>query len=223
MGLHLNFELRLPARTPRSEVARMLGLLRDFAATTKVAEVSPLVDLEVDRSAYINDDVARAYRCLHFIAEILGEPSPDNDEPHYTGDPRSAIGFRVDPGERAETAAFALMFRRAVSGDHEEWFWWCGCKTQYASVVSDEHLVTVHTSLVAILDMAIELGFDVVVRDETGYWESRSTETLITEVAKMNRIVARFAGAFSDAIGDGLDVRGAIFEHPRFERLEMGE
>lgn len=44
---------------------------------------------------------------------------------------------------------------------------------------------------------------------------------------EMNRVVARFAGAFTDAVrdagGDSRQVDGAIFEHPDFERLEGGE
>ena len=62
------------------------------------------------------------------------------------------------------------------------------------------------------------------VRDEAGYFESRDTTELLQRVAEMNRIVARFAGAFSDAFaeagGDTKQVQGAIFEHPDFERLE---
>ena len=37
----------------------------------------------------------------------------------------------------------------------------------------------------------------------------------------MNQLVARIAGAFSDAMPKGLAAGGAIFEHPEFERLEM--
>ena len=77
--------------------------------------------------------------------------------------------------------------------------------------------------MVAILDAAVRIGFDVTVRDETGYWQSRSTEMLLSAVRKMNQLVARFAGAMSDAIGERHDVRAPIFEHPTFERLEMGE
>lgn len=222
MGLHLNYELRLAAETPRAIVAQVLGELRDFAATTRVAEVSPLVDLSVD-CPDANDDAALGWQCVHLFARILADPMPHDEPPRYRGDPSSAIGFRVDPGEGAETATFALMRRRAEAGPDEEWFWWCACKTQYASVISDEHLITVHTSMVAILDEAVRLGLDVVVRDETGYWESRSTDVLVNEVTKMNRLVARFAGAFSDTIGDKHDVQASIFEHPRFEQLEMEE
>jgi hypothetical protein len=116
MGLHLNYELRLPAETSRAVVARMLGELRDFAATTRIADVSPLVDLSVNSLESANDAVVGARQCLRFFAEILGDPTPDDEIPRYTGDPSSAIGFRVHPGDRAETATFGLMYRRADVG-----------------------------------------------------------------------------------------------------------
>jgi hypothetical protein len=74
-----------------------------------------------------------------------------------------------------------------------------------------------------MLDYASRMGIDVVVRDETHYWETRDEQQLIAEVRKMNHIVAAFAGRLADL---GLPVSGQlrapIFEHPRFERLEMG-
>ena len=94
---------------------------------------------------------------------------------------------------------------------------------QYASIVSDRHLVSCHTGLVRLLDHARMLGVDVVVRDETHYWETRDEQRLITEAHAMNRIVARIAGNLDDAVGPGHATWAPIFGHPRFERLEMGE
>ncbi len=39
----------------------------------------------------------------------------------------------------------------------------------------------------------------------------------------MNQIVAGIAGKLSDAAGSDYAVRAPIFEHPRFERLEMSQ
>jgi hypothetical protein len=75
--------------------------------------------------------------------------------------------------------------------------------------------------LVALLDHAIKLGIGVVVRDEGHYWETRDESRLIAETEYMNQLVARIAGAFSDAMPKGLTAGGAILEHPEFERLEM--
>jgi hypothetical protein len=75
--------------------------------------------------------------------------------------------------------------------------------------------------LVVLLDYAIEIGIGVVVRDEGHYWATRDKARLIAETEYMNQVVAKFAGAFSDAMPKGLKAGGAIFEHPEFERLEM--
>lgn len=71
--------------------------------------------------------------------------------------------------------------------------------------------------------MTTQVGVKVVVRDETHYWETRDEARLIAEVNAMNRVVARIAGQLGDlkAVPDG-QFRAPIFQHPRFERLEMG-
>ena len=107
-----------------------------------------------------------------------------------------------------------------VHGEPYVWPWHSTCRTQYASVVSDEHLIHCHTTLVALLEEAIQLGFEVTVRDETHYWETRDTNVLLAEVREMNRIVARIAGAMHDAAGEGVRTEGPIFKHPEFEVLE---
>lgn len=149
--------------------------------------------------------------------------TPFDGEDRLTGDASSARGFLAHPGAGSEPATFGLLRRADGDGVPREWFWYCACKTQYAAVQGDDHLVACHTSLVALLDHAIALGIDVIVRDETHYWETRSAERLIEEVRAMNRIIASFAGALSDAMGPAHAVQAPIFEHPRFERLEMGE
>jgi hypothetical protein len=221
MGLTLNFELRLPGDTAREDVLSRLTRLREAAAAQHFDDVSPIVD-----ASNLNPDpdnaLASAQACIQYFADFLAKALP-GDEPRYVGDVDSVIGFRTDPGEGAETATFGLMRRRAEVGDHEEWYWWCSCKTQYASLVSEEHFVRVHTGLVALLDVAVELGFVVDVGDEGGYWEARSEEVLVESVRKMNRLVAKFSGALSDALGEEHKIEAPIFGHRRFERLEMGE
>jgi hypothetical protein len=139
-----------------------------------------------------------------------------------------AGAFAVNPGDRCETATFWLTWvpREDEDGNPRHgapfiWHWHAVPKTQYASALGDEHLIRCsHVSLVTLLDKAAELGFEVTVPDETHYWETRDTNILLTEMREMNRIVAHFAGAFHDAIGEHGQVGGAIFEHPEFEELE---
>src|SRR5205085_10576436 len=89
----------------------------------------------------------------------------------------------------------------------EEWSWWCSCKTQYACNTSEEHFVTVHTSLIAMLDAARDAGLELDVHDEGDYWETRSRGKLLGHVRQMNHLVARLTGALSDAIGDDHEVK----------------
>jgi hypothetical protein len=223
MGLHLNFELRLRAGTLDDEVRSKLVALREYATTVPLRRVGPVVATRPERWGVPEHDTQRA---LELLASLIAEPWEDELVP-LTGDRESAIGFLVDPGQGSETAIFGLFERSDGVGVARDWWWWCACKTQYASTVSDAHLVTCHSALVAVLDRAIAIGFEVTVHDETGYWEHRDPAKLISEVTAMNRIIAGFAGQLSDALTrqDGRPrlVEAPIFEHPRFERLEMGE
>jgi len=222
MGLHLNFELHLPGSVSRPEIVDTLGQLRAHAMRTPVREVTELITID---KPYSHDERA-LYELEPFFrswTSILAHPTADHPEADMIGDECSAVGFVVAPGRRCEPAPIGFLKRRDQAGTLEEWYWHTCCKTQYASVVSEEHLVTCHTALVSILDYAIEIGVGVVVRDETGYWESRDASVLIASVREMNRIVAAFAGAMRDAMPSRLGVGGAILEHPRFEWVEMGK
>ena len=216
MGLHLNYELRLPASTSPDSVAETLLALRAHALTLPFAEVSPFLS----ENAAVSRGSPAQLESLRFWASLVAEPF-DDDEPALHGDEASAQGFNIHPGEGCETAFVGLLRRSDATGVHAEWYWRTFCKTQYASVVSDAHLITCHTSLVRLLDFAIQRGVDVVVQDETHYWETRDESRLLSEVHKMNRIVANFAGRLSDAMGDQHPVQASIFSHPRFEHLEM--
>lgn len=218
MGLHLNWELRLPASTSDDTVCATLAALRLFALQLGFEDVSPLLAV----SSAEAPESGGWPETLRFWAALIAEPY-DEDSPPLRGDPATAHGFFVQPGEGCETASFGFLRRADDDGQQHEWFWHCSCKTQYASVVSDDHLVRCHTSLVRVLERAIELGADVVVRDETHYWETRDESRLIAEVQAMNRLVARIAGKIGDTLGPAGDVHAPIFAHRRFERLEVGD
>lgn len=208
MGLHLNYELRLPGAVTAEEVTATLTGLREFALTLDLQHVSTM---------------CHASPSLRTLASIIASVFVD-DAPPLLADVDSVRGFSVLPGEGCETAAFAFLTRRDPSGQAAEWFWHSSCKTQYASVISDRHLVICHTSLVKLIDHAIDLGVKVTVRDETHYWENRDERRLIAEVHDMNRFVAGLAGTLRDAARLPDDqVMAPIFRHPRFEHLEMGQ
>jgi hypothetical protein len=71
------------------------------------------------------------------------------------------------------------------------------------------------------MDIAKELGFEVDVSDEGGYWEKRDPKALAEDVGEWNTMIASFAGALTDAFGkQGDKVESQIAKYPNFERLE---
>ena len=219
MGLHLNWELRLPAMMTNAEVTGILQLLHRRASSLPFEEVTPVFDPVTEESPGDLADYLRLW------SRVIAKPDID-DDPKLFGDVTTSRGFAIYPGRRCEGAVFAFQRRAAADGSSPEWFWHCCCKTQYASVVSDAHLITCHTSLAALLDYAMEIGVNVIVRDEAHYWETRDTSRLLAEVHAFNQVMARLAGAFGDALdrNKGYGAVGSpIFDHPAFESLEMGE
>lgn len=231
MGLHLCYELELSPESTEEKVNSLLGLLRTAAQQLPFEEVSPIfrfVGEQCRPGRWGESDQLEWY--FKLFASGLAARCPDPEYPPSVP-AEIAIGFVVHPGARCEGAAFGLArFPEPVitcpneqPGQTRGWHWHALCKTQYASVVSDDHLIRCHLSLVELLEEALRLGFGVTVRDETHYWETRDKERLLEGVHAMNRIVARLTGRLGDALPDDLRLGGAIVEHPRFEHLEMEE
>jgi hypothetical protein len=216
MGLTINYELRLSGTTTTDRVLELLRQLNAKALTLKLDAVSPVCRLTVSDLADDSDWRPTGVDWLvHFTATGLCQERDSEDAALFV-DPNelAAVGFAVYPGEGSEAAGFGFVQPRVPESS---WFWQGFCKTQYASSVSDEHFVFCHLAIIALLDEAVRLGIDVTVYDEAGYWESRSTDALLREVHRMNKLVAHFAGALHDA---SLKVEAPIFENRDFERLE---
>ena len=232
MGLHLCYDLSLPGETSERGVLRVVTKLHTHAATLGFAKLSPIVQVAPDDSVPpggLSFPVLTDF--FGVSASILGDP---HDENWNRVDQRErqwckAIGFVVHPGDRCEGATFGFAAPSPVDSPewprnahvYKDWHWHCCCKTQYASVVSDAHLIRCHLSLVELLEECARLGITIDVRDEAGYWETRDTDELLKRVHDMNRLVARFAGKLHDVISTSANVEGAIFDHPEFEHLEM--
>ena len=231
MGLHLCYELDLASETTEEAVLTLLEKLREAATRLPFKRVSRMFRLsgETCRLGPPGDRDELEW----FLTIFTRGSSARYPDPEYPREVQSerALGFVVHPGARCEAAALGLarfpVPVRARRGDEEYetqgWHWHAMCKAQYASVVSDDHLIKCHLGLVDLLDAASRLGFGVTVRDETHYWETRDTARLVAEVHAMNRIVARIAGRVADAMPEGLRAGGSILDHPEFERLEMEE
>lgn len=230
MGLYLNYELRLAAETGIEDVRgfvyrlHALAVAAGFEYSTLVRDFSPEeLSRPIERAMFDLDDLVRL--------AATSSLSDYNEEANIMTYPESggvATAFGTHPGAGCEGATFGfsrpLTRAPGVTGAQLKpdapWYWCWYCKTQYASVVSDEHLIHCHLGLVSLLDAAREMGIDVTVHDETHYWETRDAERLLSEVREMNRLIARFAGGFHDTAGHRVSVESPIFKHPDFERLE---
>jgi hypothetical protein len=238
MGLTIHYDLRAPATLSELEVLDHLSALRSRAMGLPFSGVSELVQLSEAELTGPWPMQGLAFPRLEDVVNVAARSEREDiycRQTGVTGDDRwrvdvpssfpvRAIGFSVAPGPGSEPAAFGLATERPPGT--ASWSWHSFCKTQYASNHGEENFLRCHVSLVAVLDAARDLGFEVDVHDEGGYWESRDTRALLERVGEMNRLVAKIAGAFVDRARDaGVDtrqVRGEIFEHPDFERLEDG-
>ena len=224
MGLTIHYDLDLPADTPRDVVVERFTKLHSAALLLPFARVGPLVTTPEDRS--LGPEPA-----LESLVRLWTWLQTDDPRPASERDPLpDAVGFAVDVGDECEPAVFGVAWipprgedLRIVEGGTPSWRWRCATKTQYASNVSVEHFLQCHMACIALLDEAVRLGFEVSVIDEGDYWESRDVDRLRLHVDHMNHVIARFAGAVHDAIGDEHRVESPIFARRDFERLEMKE
>jgi hypothetical protein len=211
MGLHLCFDLAAPGEI---DAGGVVDDLRRFASALPFAGVSRLLgsadgDHHLPGSSWL------------LPLDAAGQPRA-RDEAESGGPLWSALpvepiewwGFSVDPGSRTETATFGLARHPSmVTLDGREvetmvgsgWRWQGCCKTQYASTVSWEHFMTVHGSLVSVLDRAAAAGILSEVRDETGFWSDRDWRVAAQETERMNLVVRLIADRIEEALRDEHD------------------
>lgn len=230
MGLHICYEFALPAQTSRAQVLALLEELRSKSEGLPFDEITEIREFGGAACETVPGKESWSDPWVLFrvgaLARALRESGENCDvlvAPNY------AAGFLVLPGRRCEPAAFGFSHSPTgarVKGDtlpirHPGWHWHYCCKTQYASVVSEAHLLRCHLGLIAVLDVARELGIEVTVRDETGYDEHRDEQKLLENVQAANRLIAGIAGRMADLL-DSSNVKAVapIFEHPSFEHLE---
>lgn len=86
-----------------------------------------------------------------------------------------------------------------------------------------QHFPKCHKQIISLLDFWRDLGVQVEVNDEGGYWETRSEQTLRQRLEQYDGLIASVAGMFKDASGapDGpFRVESPILDYANFERLE---
>jgi len=133
--------------------------------------------------------------------------------------------FRTWFGSGCEEANFGLMRYPAMidvsveGSDTKEhiatgrttWHWHSFCKTTYAV-----QPVQAHLSVVALLDKAKELGLDIEVNDEGGYWEHRDVVTLARKFTSDATMLSAFAAILSKEYSD---VQAPIMERGDYPDL----
>jgi len=190
--------------------------------------------------------LARKIGCAR-VGKVLHSTETDPTAPPffdtYPGNERCLPGgsgtqgwlVEVWAGEGCETAHFGVLreWREIPSKGRAatrlppryqtrwrlDWF----CKTQYAGEHGWEHFLKCHQRIIRLLDYWREMGAQVKVHDEGGYWKSRSEKKLRKELEEYDRLIAGLGGAFKDACdasGGRLSVESPIFSYKNFEHLE---
>lgn len=229
MGLTIHYSLSTEERDAK-KVRRLLTALRKEALRLPFAEVSEV--------ASFSGPKVRSPACspdwrwfLIQSCRFLGDPVHSNVS--HSIAPVKVYGFRTWPGKGCEEANFGLALYpdAVVRADGtsfptclDGWSWRSFCKTQYANAPRAGGVINFlrcHLGVVALLDAAARLGFEVEVHDEGGYWEKRDAEALVKAVGEWSKFIAACVGAVKDVAGErGVAVSAPILDRPDFEHLE---
>jgi hypothetical protein len=102
--------------------------------------------------------------------------------------------------------------------------WHSFCKTQYAGnpkLGGEANFLKAHLSLIELFDQIQAAGVAVRVRDDSRYAKHRDVDRLLRSLRDWDALVAKFVGAFGDALGDASgSVIAPIKDRPDFEHLE---
>jgi hypothetical protein len=216
MGLTIHYELSVSENLKLSVVRELVQRVARYAEKIGCAEVG-----QVQRAAGDHQNAGLFVRS--------GRPE---DCCFGIVPPKHGWVVEVWPGEGCESATFGLCdYPRltpylggwARTGFVRGWLLKSRCKTQYAGEHGWPHFLKCHKQIISLLDFWRDLGIQVTVNDEGGYWETRSEEALKERLGLYDGLVAGVAGVFKDAAGvanSALSVESPIFDYTLFERLE---
>ncbi len=244
--LKLPAKTSLPEVKQRLGALRQCCLDLPFQEVSEMLEFRGETECNFERRD--RDDPVRWFLCqadttVHFKYDRTGKPVPVQGwaDGSYgrTVLPELVIGFSTFPGHGCEEANVGLSrFPRSVivpnkwSGKNHRlpiedgggWKWHSFCKTQYSNSPECgglENFLRCHLSVIAMLDAAKRLGFEVTVNDEGGYWEKRDVHALVREIGSWDQMIAAFGGSLKDAAESvGMKLEAPIFDRKDFEQLE---
>lgn len=223
MGLCITYALSLNGAT-RQEVRQLLGELHRNAGELSLEDLGELVDLEGEACHLLRGDPET--EDPDFKVKFGAMTLQDVGVIHQGGEERipscaKLIGFEVLPGAGCSACTFGLASQAATP---DQWRWYDYCKTQYASSPDYgglEHFLQCHLAVIKILDGCRRLGILDHVSDESGYWEERNPEALITCLRRYNIFTAAAIGTAKDLLEPlGYKAEAPILSWPDFEHLE---
>jgi len=248
MGLTIHYELSLPGLTPQHVVEEMLERLRQRIMDLPFKQVDDKLTTRegdaADFSQSKKDDDKRWFliQCqahANFKYDRQGRPTRAGwriSRFSMSFPPAKVIGFSAWPGEGCEEANFGMCrfpervevkgedgLPHSVSLGKPGWSWRSFCKTQYANdprLGGFGNFLRCHLGMIAALDAAKELGFQVKVNDEGGFWKSRKVDKLAKALGEYDALVAGIGLQLGD-LGFNKEVRSALDGRPDRERLEL--
>lgn len=228
MGLAINWTVRAPESASVESVMGSVRTWREACLDLPFDAVTDLVCFDAAEIARRLDDRADRWRWLLVQAGASVPINPaDPDEGRVSVDPIAVVGFTAYAGEECEpmNCFLARYPETACVGPHvvrpgnKGWRGSSFAKTQYASTVTAQHFLKCHLTITAALDAAKAAGLLESVLDESGYWDDRDAQKLLTTVGRWNAMIAAFVGGLELATGETLPAK--IKQHPEFERLEF--
>jgi hypothetical protein len=218
MGLTIHYALLLSGARTMDEVKVVVTRARELVLKQGMQEVTPLIRVGPD-----------------FMLGLYSLPVHDEqgaEVGHVAVSPAEGWVFSVALGAGAERLLMGLC-RYPSNLRHEGrtlpthvgrgWRFQFFCKTQYAAVQGWEHFLRSHRTAIELLLLWRELGVQVRITDEGGYWPCFNAIKLRAKLAQMEGITAAVAGALKDTAGADsrpLLTAASALGHPRFEQLE---
>ena len=223
MGLTLHYKLHAPAGLAEAAIPALVARMHAVATAMRRAG-------RVERVGRIAADPSD----LRWLGEWLQVPVRGEENCSRGVEVPVLAGhvFTVILGEGCEPLRLGLCRYPDRVPDHQTgrtravrrrgWRLAGFCKTQYASLHGWDNFRHGHTAAVDLLAGLRDLGLQVQLSDEGGYWPGRDETELRRRVDQMNGIVAAFAGALKDATDEngGAPLQAPILAHPHFERIE---
>jgi hypothetical protein len=245
MGLTIHYNLSTGEKDT-DKVKQMVKSLREACMDLPFKEVGELFEKMgkdvCDWTKYEKDDPLRwpLIQCVKHIDRPYPKEYPDStvySKISYGVSPIHVIGFTAWPGEECEESNFGLVkfpryrytkeYGRIEVPEYNRWSWSSFCKTQYANdprCGGVENFLRCHLVVVAALEKAKALGFEIDVSDEGHYWEKRDIKALIKEIGEWDAMIAGMNFALSNALDSSkskMKMVTAMDGRPDRERLEM--